>query len=75
MWFKNIQLYRLPTPWSMDLARFVEQLERNPFTRCSGSEQKRSGWVSPRKDGYYPQSGIHRKWFQTVISLEHPLSG
>ena len=51
MWFKNIQLFRLPTPWSMDLARFVEQLERNPLARCSGSEQKRSGWVSPRKDG------------------------
>ena len=48
MWFKNIQLFRLPTPWSMDLARFVEQLERNPLARCSGSEQKRSGWVSPR---------------------------
>lgn len=46
-----MQLYRLPQPWPIDLAKLVEQLSRNPFTRCSGSEQKRSGWIAPRKDG------------------------
>lgn len=47
MWFKNIQ-HIASTPWSMDLARFVEQ-RAQPLHRCSG-EQKRN-WVSPRKDG------------------------
>ena len=26
MWFKNLQLYRLPAPWPVDLAKFGEQL-------------------------------------------------
>ena len=28
MWFKNMQLFRLPVPWSLDLARLDEQLAR-----------------------------------------------
>ena len=28
MWFRNLQLYRLPTPWNIDLAKLEEQLAR-----------------------------------------------
>ena len=34
MWFKNLQLYRLPTPWNIDLAKFEELLGRGPFVKC-----------------------------------------
>ena len=33
MWFKNLQLYRLPTPWNVDLAKLEEQLARGPFVK------------------------------------------
>jgi recombination associated protein RdgC len=31
MWFKNLQIYRLPTPWNIELAKFDELLSRAPF--------------------------------------------
>ena len=46
-WFRNLIVYRLPTPWNITLEKFEEQLKRLPFERCSGSEQQRSGWISP----------------------------
>ena len=51
MWFKNLQLYRLPTPWNIDLAKLDEQLSRGTFARCASHEPMSRGWVSPRKDG------------------------
>jgi len=51
MWFKNLQLYRLPTPWAMDLAALDAQLGRVPFSRCPSNQPMSRGWVSPRKDG------------------------
>lgn len=51
MWFRNLQLYRLPTPWNIDLAKLEEQLQRTPFNRCASHEAISRGWVSPRGDG------------------------
>lgn len=51
MWFKNLQLYRLPTPWAIDLAKLDEQLERGTFSRCPSHQPMSRGWVAPRKDG------------------------
>ncbi|MDP3440046.1 MAG: recombination-associated protein RdgC [Azonexus sp.] len=51
MWFKNLQLYRLPTPWNIELAKFDELLSRAPFNRCASNEPMSKGWVSPRRDG------------------------
>ncbi|MDR2189484.1 MAG: recombination-associated protein RdgC [Azonexus sp.] len=51
MWFKNLQLYHLPTPWDIDLARFEEQLARGPFSKCPGSQPLSRGWTPPCPDG------------------------
>lgn len=51
MWFKNLQLYRLPAPWNIDLAKLDEQLARTPFRPCQSNEPMSRGWVSPRGDG------------------------
>lgn len=51
MWFKNLQLYRLPTFWDMDLASLESQLARGPFVQCGAHQATSRGWVSPRKDG------------------------
>ena len=51
MWFKNLQIYRLPTPWLIGLDRLREQLARGPFFRCPSHQAVSRGWVSPRKDG------------------------
>jgi len=61
MWFKNLQLYRLPVPWNMALADLEKQLERGTFQRCPSHEPQSLGWVSPRGDGalIYTQN---RQW-------------
>lgn len=51
MWFKNLQLYRLPAAWAMGLAALEEQLARGPFVPCGANQATSRGWVSPRKDG------------------------
>ena len=51
MWFKNLQIYRLPTPWNIELAKFDELLSRAPFNRCPSNEPLSKGWISPRRDG------------------------
>jgi len=47
MWFRNLQLYRLPTPWSIGLATLEERLARHPFRRCAGHEAITRGWLAP----------------------------
>ena len=51
MWFRNLQLYRLPTPWAIDLASLEEQVARGPFVKCPSNQPLSRGWVSPRRDG------------------------
>lgn len=51
MWFKNLQIYRLPAPWAIDLAKLDEQLARGGFARCASHEPMSRGWVPPRKHG------------------------
>jgi recombination associated protein RdgC len=65
MWFKNLQLYRLPTPWNIELAKFEELLARGPFVKCPSNQPMSRGWVSPRRDGALVFS-LGRQW---MISL------
>lgn len=51
MWFKNLQIYRLPAPWKFDLAQFNDQLAKEAFRPCSKSELQSQGWVAPRANG------------------------
>ncbi|HJW24882.1 MAG TPA: recombination-associated protein RdgC [Rhodocyclaceae bacterium] len=61
MWFRNLQIYRLPTPWNVDLAAFEEQLGRGPFIPCPSNEPMSRGWISPRGDGALVHS-LNRQW-------------
>jgi len=65
MWFKNLLLYRLQTPWSIDLASLESQLQRGAFQRCPSNEPTSRGWTSPRGDGalVYAQN---RQWLVTL---------
>jgi len=61
MWFKNLQVYRLPTPWNIELAKFEELLGRAPFVKCPSNQPMSKGWVSPRRDGALVFS-LGRQW-------------
>lgn len=71
MWFKNLQLYRLPAPWSIDLAKLDEQLSRGQFVKCPSNQPLSRGWVSPRKDGALIYGG-NQQWL-IALSIEQRL--
>lgn len=48
MWFKNLQLYRLPAPWKIELAPLIEQLGCGRFQPCGSQDPLSRGWVPPR---------------------------
>ncbi len=47
MWFKNLQIYRLPAPWDIGLEALDAQLARRRFLPCASQEPQSRGWVSP----------------------------
>lgn len=61
MWFRNLQVYRLPAPFPTDLAAFEAQLARAPFRRCAGHEPASRGWLPPR-DGGPLVHALGRQW-------------
>ncbi len=51
MWFKNLQIYRLPAPWAYTPEQLEAALAGNTFTPASSNELQRQGWDSPRGNG------------------------
>ena len=51
MWFKNLQIYRLPAPWNFDAEQLTTQLTTQAFQPCGNSEMQSQGWIAPRTDG------------------------
>nr|WP_198982424.1 recombination-associated protein RdgC [Herbaspirillum sp. ASV7] len=50
MWFKNLQIYRLPAPWAINADELASQLAPQAFAACSSLEMQSQGWVSPRNN-------------------------
>ena len=48
MFFKNLQIYRLPAPWAMTAAALEEALAQQQFTPTTSMDLVRQGWASPR---------------------------
>src|SRR5438067_7908709 len=51
MWFKNLQIYRLPTNWAFTPEQMEEALQSQAFTPATSNELLRQGWDSPRANG------------------------
>ena len=51
MWFKNLQLYRLPANWNMTLPQLEETLTRFAFRPAGKTEFFARGWIPPRGEG------------------------
>ncbi|UQV43395.1 recombination-associated protein RdgC [Janthinobacterium lividum] len=51
MFFKNLQIYRLPANWPMSAPELNSMLERQAFTPATSTELQRQGWASPRGAG------------------------
>ena len=51
MWFKNLQIYRLPAPWAYTPEQLEAALASQAFTPASSNELLRQGWDTPRPNG------------------------
>ncbi|MDO9598894.1 MAG: recombination-associated protein RdgC [Azoarcus sp.] len=71
MWFKNLQLYRLPVGWDMTVEKLEEQLAKKPFHPCGSQDMESRGWLSPLGNDVL----VHAVGGQWLIALgfEHRL--
>lgn len=51
MWFKNLQIYRLPAPWAMTPEQLEAALAPQAFVACNSADVQTQGWVAPRPNG------------------------
>ncbi|RXZ36478.1 recombination-associated protein RdgC [Oxalobacteraceae bacterium CAVE-383] len=65
MWFKNLQIYRLPAPWKITPDQLAAAIATQAFTPCSSLELLSQGWVSPRNNGMF----VHTVNRQMMILL------
>ena len=50
MWFRNLQIYRLPKNWGLTAEALAEKLAARPFLPCGSQDMTSRGWSSPTKD-------------------------
>ncbi len=67
MFFKNLQIYRLPAPWAMTAAALEQALAQQQFTPATSMDLVRQGWASPRGAG---QALVHAVAGQFLLQLK-----
>jgi len=71
MWFRNLQIYRLPKNWAHTLGQLEEQLARLTLQPCNATDPKTIGWVSPCADGALVHA-VNRQWL-LALGIEQKL--
>ncbi len=65
MWFKNLQLYRLPTTWKMHRDALEHALAAHAFQPCTSLDSQSQGWIPVRDNGVL----VHEVNQQLLFSL------
>lgn len=73
MWFKNLQIYRLPPCWGIGIDNLRQQLERGMFAKCASNQPMSRGWVAPRNDGNLVYSIGKSQWLLALRTEERIL--
>ena len=71
MWFKNLQLYRLPKNWADNTGKLEEQLSTLMLQPCSACDLQSIGWIAPRDGGPLVHS-VNRQWL-LALGIEQKL--
>ena len=71
MWFKNLQIYRLPAKWDMSAEKLEEQLAKKPFHPCGSQDMESRGWLSPLNNEVLVQA-VGGQWL-VALGFEHRL--
>lgn len=71
MWFKNLQVYRLPAKWDMSVEKLEEQLAKKPFHPCGSQDMESRGWLSPLNNEVLVHA-VGGQWL-VALGFEHRL--
>ena len=71
MWFKNLQLYRLPKNWAEEASKLEELLSALTLQPCSASEPQSIGWVAPCAGGTFVHT-VNKQWL-LALGVEQKL--
>lgn len=71
MWFKNLQIYRLPKKWAKDASALAEQLSHLTLQACSASDAQSIGWTPPCADGALVHA-VNKQWL-LALGVEQKL--
>ena len=71
MWFKNLQVYRLPAKWDMSVEKLEEQLAKKPFHPCGSQDMESRGWLSPLGNEVLVHA-VGQQWL-VALGFEHRL--
>jgi recombination associated protein RdgC len=71
MWFKNLQLFRLPNPGELTVETLEERLASRPLQACDSNLPSSLGWVPPCADGALVHS-VDRQWL-IALGIEQKL--
>ena len=71
MWFKNLQIYRLPAKWDMSVEKLEEQLAKKPFHPCGSQDMESRGWLSPLNNEVLVHA-VGGQWL-VALGFEHRL--
>jgi recombination associated protein RdgC len=67
MWFKNLQIYRLPAPWAITPEELEAALQPLRFTPPTSSTLLTQGWEPPRNNGQL----VHTVNKQMLLQLHY----
>lgn len=71
MWFRNLQLYRMPKDWASNTSQLEEQLSALALQPCSANDAQSIGWVSPSGGGTLVHA-VNRQWL-LALGVEQKL--
>jgi len=69
MWFKNLQLYRLPAPWPITAEQLEDSLAPQAFSAIGSLEMQGQGWVPPRDSAQPSGQLVHSVGKQYLLML------
>ncbi|MDR0529381.1 MAG: recombination-associated protein RdgC [Zoogloeaceae bacterium] len=71
MWFKNLQIYRLPIPFSVTREELFSALASGKFAACGALEAASRGWVppAPERDDEEEDALVHAVGKHWLLSL------
>ena len=66
MWFRNLQIFRLPKNFADSCEALDEALAKSALQPCAATEPQRLGWTPPSTSGAHVHA-VNRQWLTALV--------